>query len=367
MTREARMNTILLVDDSQENLDALGAMLEGLYQVCAAKNGRAALRIMEKVKPDLVLLDVIMPEMDGFEVLRRMKGDRRYARIPVIFITSDTQSISEAHGLLLGAADYIAKPYDPDIVSIKVKNQLENKLYRDELERLVEQRTEELVLSQNAIILGMSLMAESRDAGSGEHLKHIQRYVGVLAGAICQDAPELLSPSGRRRVVALSPLHDIGKVAISDNILLKAGALTDEEFAAIRAHTTCGGDILRKTQRLLPDGGIVLDDAVAIAECHHEKFDGSGYPCGLCGGEIPLSARIVALADVYDALTSDRPYKSACGHEEAMDIIVNGDGRTMPAHFDPLVLDTFKARAEEFRVVCGECARRQCAQEKYLL
>ena len=349
MTEETRMNTILLVDDSQENLDALYTMLEGLYRLYTAKNGKAALRIMEKVKPDLVLLDVVMPEMDGFEVLRRMKEDPTCAHIPVIFITSDTQSLSEARGLLLGAVDYIAKPYNPDIVSIKVKNQLENKLYRDELEQLVEQRTEELVLSQNAIILGMSLMAESRDLGTGEHLQCIQRDVGVLAQSFSGEFPRLLSPAACRRLVALAPLHDIGKVSISDNILLKKGSLTEEEFSIIKWHTTNGADILRKTQQLLPGGGAVLEDAVAIAEYHHEKFDGTGYPKGLKGGDIPLFARILALADVYDALTSDRPYKAAYTHERAVDIILNGDGRTMPTHFDPLILAIFKTHAEKFR------------------
>ena len=348
MTEESQMNTILRVDDSQENLDALYTMLEGLYRLYTAKNGKAALRIMEKVKPDLVLLDVVMPGMDGFEVLRRMNEDPTCAHIPVIFITSDTQTFSEARGLLLGAVDYIAKPYNPDIVSIKVKNQLENKLYRDELERLVEQRTGELVLSQNAIILGMSLMAESRDVGTGEHLQCIQKYVGILARAFCGEFPSLLSSSACGRVIALSPLHDIGKVTISDNILLKKGPLSETEFAIIRRHTTSGADILRKTQQLLPGGGAVLEDAVAIAEYHHEKFDGTGYPRGLRGGDIPLFARIVALADVYDALTSDRPYKAAYTHDEAMDIILSGDGRTMPTHFDPLLLAIFKTNATKF-------------------
>lgn len=354
MTGGTRKDTILLVDDSQENLDALTAMLEGLYRVYAAKNGKGALRIMEKLKADLVLLDVIMPAMDGFEVLRQMKAEPRLENIPVIFITSDTQAISEARGLLLGAADYIAKPYNPEIVSIKVKNQLDNKRHRDELELLVEQRTRELVLSRNAIILGMSLMAESRDAGTGEHLKHIQGYVGILARAISQACPSLLNPASCGRVISLSALHDIGKVAISDNILLKKGALSNEEFAVIRGHTTSGADILRKTQGLMSDAQGALEDAVAIAEFHHEKYDGSGYPRGLAGDDIPLSARIVALADVYDALRSVRPYKGARTHMETIDIIAGGDGRTMPSHFDPLVLNIFLEHADEFNALSND-------------
>lgn len=342
-------NIILLVDDSQENLDALNAMLEGSYKVYSTKNGRAALRIMEKIKPDLVLLDVVMPEMDGFEVLGRMKQDATCAHIPVIFITSDAQSFSEARGLLLGAVDYITKPYNPDIVSIKVKNQLENKLYRDRLESLVDQRTQELQLSQNAIIFGMSLMAESRDSSTGEHLKCIQKYVDILARAIHEKRPDLLGAAECNRIRMLAPMHDIGKVTIPDHILLKKGALTEEEFAVIKKHTTSGADILRETQQLLPNGGGVLEDAVSIAECHHEKFDGTGYPGGLRGEDIPLSARIVALADVYDALTSRRPYKEPCSHETAVEIILNGDGRTMPSHFDPLVLDFFRSNIETFR------------------
>lgn len=353
MRVEENRKRILIVDDSPQNVEALRSMLEGKYAVYMAKNGKAALRIMGKMQPDLVLLDVVMPDMDGFEVMRRIRENPAYNNIPVIFVTSDTDSFSEARGLMLGAADYIAKPYNSDIVGIKVKNQLENKLYRDNLEHLVEQRTEELLLSQSAIIMGMSLLAEGRDLGTGEHLQRIQKYVDLLGREVHRVHPAMLSVSEWKRITMLCPLHDIGKIMVSDSILLKPGQLTEEEENIIKEHTQNGADVLRKTQLFLPGGVDILEDAAVIAECHHERFDGSGYPRGLRGEEIPVAARIVALADVYDALTSERKYKEAFVHERAVDIILYGDGRTSPGHFDPLILELFKGVAAEFaKVLC---------------
>ncbi len=348
INKVSQKDIILIVDDSQENISALRSMLEVDYTVYSATNGKAALRILEKLMPDLILLDVVMPEIDGFEILRKLKENIAFFHVPVIFITSDTGIFSEARGLLLGAVDYIAKPYNPDIVRIKVKNQLENKHHRDNLENLVEQRTIELIETQNTIIFGMSLMAESRDFRTGEHLKRIQFFVNILGQAIHNEYPLLLGAQDLQRIVMLSPLHDIGKVMVSDNILLKPGKLTETEFQIIKEHTTNGADILRKTRMFLQNGGDVLEEAVLIAECHHEKFDGSGYPFGLLGSQIPLSARIIALADVYDALTSIRSYKKAYTHDMAVDIIFNGDENTKPSHFDPLVLDVFRSISSKF-------------------
>ena len=340
-------HSVLIVDDSKENLNALRSMLEDLYIVYVAASGERALSVMDKNPPDLVLLDVVMPGIDGFEVCRRMKGDKRFIHTPVIFITGSGDSFSEAQGLMLGAVDYIVKPYNPDIVSIKVRNQIENKLHRDGLEILVEKRTEELRKSQEAIIFGMSFLAERRDLGTGEHLKRMKRISGLIATNLRQKYPDIISLTEINNIVAYSPLHDIGKVAISDTILLKPGKLTDEEFETMKTHTLQGADMLLQTKELLDSGTDNLMTAVDIALYHHEKYDGRGYPKGLKGDEIPLSARIVAIADVYDALTSKRGYKDAFTHADAMDIILNGDGRTQPEHFDPLVLEVFQLCADE--------------------
>jgi len=211
------------------------------------------------------------------------------------------------------------------------------------LEILVEERTKELRKTQEGIIFGMSLMAERRDLSTGEHLKRMKSITAILAESLHLKYPDIL-PTHKEvnDIIAYSPLHDVGKVAISDSILLKPGRLTDEEFAIMKTHSTQGAEILIDTRELLESGADDLTVAVNIAAGHHEKFDGAGYPNGLKGDEIPLSARIVALADVYDALTSKRHYKEAFTHEKAMDIILNGDGRTMPEHFDPVILDVFK-------------------------
>ncbi|MDR2560025.1 MAG: response regulator [Oscillospiraceae bacterium] len=341
-------NSVLIVDDSKENLSALRGMLEDFYTVYIAANGERALKVMDKSLPDIVLLDIIMPGIDGFEVLKQMKNDSRFLHTPVIFITGSGDSFSEAQGLMLGAVDYIVKPYNPDIVSIKVRNQMENKLHRDSLEVLVEKRTEELRKSQEAIIFGMSFLAERRDLGTGEHLKRIKRMAKLLAECLYQKYPDVISLKEVSNIASYSPLHDIGKIAISDTILLKPAKLTAEEFETMKSHTTQGADMLLQTKELLDSDTDNLMIAVDIALYHHEKFDGSGYPKGLKGNEIPLSARIVALVDVYDALTSKREYKDAFTHKTALDIILKGDGRTLPEHFDPLVLEVFELNADKF-------------------
>ncbi len=342
-------NSVLIVDDSKENIDCLRGILDEFYKVYIATSGEMALKLMKNIRPDIILLDVVMPGIDGFEVLETLKKGEENFYIPVIFITSETSSFNEAKGLKMGAVDYIAKPYNPDIVSIKVRNQIHNKMYRDGLEKLVEQRTQELLDSRKAIIMGMSLLAESRDKGTGKHITRMQKYTEILAEKIHEMYPELLTKSDVDSIVSYAPLHDIGKVGIPDAILLKNGRLTNEEFDVIKTHTTFGADILRKTENWLQEDINTLQVAMEIAEFHHEKFDGTGYPKGLKGEEIPLSARIVTLADIYDALTSVREYKEAYLHDRALDIILVGDGRTKPEHFDPIVLETFKLVQEAFK------------------
>ncbi len=345
-------NTVLLVDDSKENIDGLRSILDREYNIQVALSGEKALELMEKRPPDIVLLDVYMQGLNGFDVLNRMKKIKELEYIPVIFITAATDAFSETVGLQMGAVDYILKPYDADIVCFKVKNHIANKMNRDNLERLVELRTAELSDSRHAVILGMSLLAEGRDKGTGDHIKRMQKYTEILARDIANKHPELISLGDLQQIVLYSPLHDIGKVFIPDNILLKKGPLTKEEFDLMKTHTTYGTEVLRKTEFLMTSESDTLKIAIEICESHHEKYDGSGYPFGLKGDKIPVAARIVALADIYDALTSVREYKPAYTHEKAYGIITEGDGRTMPEHFAPEVLEAFKSVADEFGKIC---------------
>ena len=395
------MNSVLIVDDSVENLNSLRSILENDYKIFVATSGESALKIMNRTIPDLVLLDVIMPGMSGFDVFNEMKKHEDLKAIPVIFVTGDNDIEGETKGVLAGAMDYIHKPYNAEVVYLKVRNHMIGKITRDNLEYLVKMRTAELSASRQAVIIGMSMLAEGRDHDTGNHLKRMQQYTKILAQYIAKVRPDLLSVSEAEETVLYAPLHDIGKVSIPDSILLKKGRLTDEEFTVMQNHTVFGAEVLVKTDifmsiderdiensaeldlefqknyvkmssKLLANTEFLskidiavptknesakpLRVAIEICESHHEKYDGTGYPQKLKGEEIPISARIVALADIYDALTSSRPYKKAFTHEEAYDIIVNGDGRTEPAHFAPEVLDAFINTSSKFEALVQRLA-----------
>jgi putative two-component system response regulator len=338
---------VLLVDDNTSNLQLLHETLDGLgYKLLIAKNGKSALAIAAKANPSLILLDIMMPEMDGYEVCRRLKSDEGTARIPVIFITALADEEDEAKGLGLGAVDYITKPIKPELVRARVRNHLELKRYQDNLERLVAERTRRLALTQAVTIEGLATLAEYRDPETGGHIKRTQNYVKALAVKLSEhprfraelqdDTIELLYMS--------APLHDLGKVGVRDSVLLKAGRLTDEEFEEMKKHTIYGEEALRITEQKL-GGDSFLHLAREIAYTHQEKWDGTGYPQGLKGDEIPISGRLMALADVYDALISKRVYKPPFPHEKAVEIIVEGKGR----HFDPDIVDAFVELEATFR------------------
>lgn len=346
-------NTIMIVDDMKLNIDILAESLSGDYTIIPATSGESAMKMLLRKKPDLVLLDLFMPNVNGFDVLKFMKDKEELANIPVIFVTGEHDSDIEEKGLALGAVDYVKKPYNPNIVRVKVQNHLELKAYRDNLELLVEERTKQLDASREAIIMGMSLMSDLHDKVTGDHIDRIKKFTRVLAYKTLKLYPHVITPNIAKQTILFSPLHDVGKIAISDTVLKKTGLLTPEEFELMKSHAIEGANLLRKTASFLTDGrdGDDLKTAIDIAECHHERYDGTGYPHGLKGEDIPISARIVSIADVYDALRSPRPYKKAFTHKEAVDIITIGDGRTKPEHFDPKVLDALEAVLDEFNEI----------------
>jgi putative two-component system response regulator len=338
---------ILLVDDNTTNLQLLHETLDGQgYKLLIAKSGKTALAITQKAKPSLILLDIMMPEMDGYEVCRRLKADESTRQIPVIFITALVDEEDEAKGLGLGAVDYITKPINPELVRARVHNHLELKRHQDHLENLVVERTRRLALVQAVTIESLATLAEYRDPETGGHIKRTQNYVKVLAKKL-KEHPRFHDELNDEIIELLymsAPLHDLGKIAVPDHILLKPGKLTDEEFEEMKKHTNYGHDALWITEQKLGEDSF-LRHAREIAYTHQEKWDGSGYPSGLKGDEIPIPGRLMALADVYDALISKRVYKPPFPHEKAVQIIVEGKGK----HFDPDIVDAFLELENTFR------------------
>lgn len=354
--------TVLVVDDTPDNLSLMSNLLRTDYKVKLATSGERALQIVAgESKPDLILLDIMMPEMDGYEVLRRLQFNPDTEDIPVIFLTAMSASEDESVGLELGAVDYITKPINPAIVMARVRNHLQLKRARDFLshhnnflEQEVANRTRALAELQDATIRAMASLAETRDNETGNHIRRTQHYVEALARKL-QDHPRFkdeLTDAAIETIFKSAPLHDIGKVGIPDRILLKPGKLTPEEFEIMKTHTTLGRDAI-----VAAETDAMLDNpffryAKEITYSHQEKWDGSGYPEGLMGNTIPLSARLMAVADVYDALISERVYKSAFTHETAVEIIRDGRG----SHFDPDMVDAFLVLSEEFRAIAQRFA-----------
>ncbi|MET0047066.1 MAG: two-component system response regulator [Sedimenticola sp.] len=351
--------TILAVDDTPTNIDVVKAVLSDSYFVQASINGQMALKIIEKKKPDLILLDIMMPEMDGYEVCRRLKADESTRDIPIIFLTAKAEVEDETKGLELGAVDYITKPISPPILKERVKTHLELKTARDYLKRQNEileekviERTHQMEELQDVVMVAMGSLAEARDNETGNHIRRTQRYVKRLAIEL-KDNPrfsEFLTPENITWLYKSAPLHDIGKVGVPDHILLKPGKLTDEEFDEMKKHTTYGRDAIAAAEKSISSADNFLAYAKEIAYYHQEKWDGSGYPEGLKGDDIPISARLMAVADVYDALISRRVYKPPFPHEKAVAIILEGKGN----HFDPDMVDAFMEIADEFYEISQE-------------
>ena len=356
---------ILIVDDTPSNIHVLMETLKDDYAIIVATSGAKALTLASgPTAPDLILLDVMMEGMDGHEVCRRLKADVRTASIPVIFVTTLSQTEDEAAGLDLGAVDYITKPVNPAIVKARVRNHLELKAHRDNLEQLVAEQVQSISSSRLSTIFALSKLAESRDDDTGQHLERTQIYCEMVARRLMltKSFPGVVDERFIETIYWASPLHDVGKVAVPDQVLCKPGKLTDDEFEVMKLHTLRGSETLRLVTESYPDNDFIKM-GLAIARSHHEKWNGTGYPDRLAGEDIPLAARIMAVADVYDALTSRRCYKEAMSHQQATEIIVGDSG----THFDPTVVkafceiasevDTVRARLQAVTLFSGEPAK----------
>ena len=338
---------ILIVDDEPFNRDVFSRLLKlNGYATQVAENGRAALDVIRRGLPDLILLDLEMPEMNGLELLKALKADESTRSVPAIIVTGLTDRESRMQALHQGAADFLLKPVDESELAVRVRNHLRLKAYGDllkehasTLEHLVDDRTAQLRDSYRETIYLLTSASEYRDEDTGIHVRRVSYFTSEIARCLGM-AEDFIDC-----IFYASPMHDIGKIAVPDKILYKQAPLDPDEWAVMKSHTTTGKRILEKGTAAYVRMG------AEIAESHHERWDGSGYPHGLVGEQIPLSGCIMSICDSYDALRSRRPYKKAFSHEETVRIITEGDGRTDPRHFRPDVLSAFTECREKFREI----------------
>jgi len=350
------------------NLEQGRNILRTFYEVFPAPSAAKLFEILENVIPELILLDIEMPEMNGYEAMKKLKADKRFADIPVIFLTALNDVSSEREGFDLGAADYVTKPFSAPLLLKRIENQLlivrktkdlqasqaALQDYADNLTAMVHEKTEEVLELQNAVLTTVADLVEFRDNHTGGHILRTQRYLKVLVEELVKENTVYKSEIDKWDIdlfLQSAQLHDVGKITISDQILNKPGKLTPEEFDIMKTHVTAGVDaverILSHTKK-----HAFLTHALLITGTHHEKWDGSGYPIGLKGNNIPLEGRLMAVADVYDALVSTRPYKKSLSHHDACEIIENGAG----THFDPVVVEAFRNAKDEFAAILGSAS-----------
>jgi len=358
--------TIIMVDDNLTNLTIGNNVLGPNYNVITLNSGARLIKTLEKLSPDLILLDVEMPDMSGFDTIKQLKEKKEQAQIPVIFLTAKSDADSELEGLSLGAVDYITKPFSPPLLLKRIelhlllesqkseliaqkqeltdqKKELES--FNENLQELVNEKTKAVVDLKNTILGTMAGLVESRDGITGGHIERTRSYLSILINALWRSDCywEEVSSWDVELLMHSAQLHDIGKISIEDGILRKPGKLTAEEFEIIKEHVAIGKKIIEGIEAKLPQQAF-LEQAKILASTHHERWDGTGYPNGLKGEEIPIQGRLMAIADVYDALISDRPYRKAMTHEQAVEIIRAESG----THFDPTLVELFLGVADEF-------------------
>ena len=358
--QENKRQKIMLIDDNKTNL-AMGKNILGeYYDVFALPSAEKLFEFLQHVIPDLILLDIDMPIMNGYEAITLLKGDYKYADIPVIFVTAKTSESDEYDGLGLGAIDYITKPFAPTLLLKRIENHLliqkqkaRLREYNENLIKMVKEKTQQVFDLQAAIMSNMAELVEFRDIITGRHINRTQRYLKKLAEQLIKDGvySDQLLVWDMNVVLLSSQLHDVGKIAISDTILNKTGKLTEEEFEIMKTHAQKGVEVLEKIERTA-DLVTFLEHAKFFAGSHHEKWNGSGYPLGLAEKGIPLEGRIMAIADVYDALISFRPYKKPFTADESAQIIMDGAG----THFDPEIATTFAKVRGDFASIAFEYA-----------
>lgn len=335
---EAEKKKILIIDDIKFNLEIARDVLQEEYTVYEAMSAQEGFEVLSRVLPDLILLDIVMPETDGYEMIQVLKRSRRLRRVPVIFLTAYTNSESEVKGFELGASDFITKPFVAPVMKRRIKTQIELSAYEHSLEDLVEQKVEENEKLQQMLSIGFAELVEARDGVTGGHVKNTRIYFEAFVENL-KHVPKYqddVTDEFVKLSVRSAPLHDIGKIGIDDVVLRKQSSLEKSEMDYMKRHVELGGDTFRKIRKVFPENEF-LKFAEHMALYHHERWDGTGYPEGLKGEAIPLEARIMSIVDVYDALTSERPYKKPFSHEKAMSIIAEGRG----TQFDPDLVDEF--------------------------
>lgn len=338
--------SIVIVDDTPENLKVLSGMLRDRgYEARPVTSGKLALQAIRSCPPDLILMDITMPEMNGYEVCEEIKKDDRLKGIPVIFISALSETMDKVRAFSAGGVDYVTKPFQFDEVNARVETHLKLRQLMTRLEEMVMKKVQEISASQMATIHAMARLAQSRDDSTGTHLERVQGYCRLLTIGLSKTEryKDLIDERYIDLVVQASPLHDIGKVGISDWLLLKPGKLSDDEFAIMMTHTLIGAETLGEVRTYYPQNEFI-EMGIQMARWHHEKWDGTGYPDGIYGENIPLAARIMAVADVYDALKSERCYKAAFSHEQCVEIILSESGLS----FDPDIVAVFMDSHSEF-------------------